>query len=179
VDFDAVVSALGLPLVAKPARGYGGEGVSVDVRSAEQVANIRQTVPDDFYLLQEKIVPALLGQHKAWFRTFWIGSPAHHAVIPTLWDYETRRYYAADLVEAETSRCLNLIAERIHQVTGLTFFTFEVALTPAGQYVVIDPNNDQPDLRSQEQFDDGVPPEIRWSVLTRLAEYCRQTSDTR
>jgi hypothetical protein len=67
---------------------------------------------------------------------------------------------------------LSRIAATIHRVTGLAFFTFEAAITPDSRYVVIDPNNDQPDLRT-EHYPDGLPEPIRQAVIRELARYCQ------
>jgi hypothetical protein len=160
------------PFVVKPARGGGGEGVHVGVCSLAAALDFRREFRAEPYLLQEQINPARLTAGQAWFRTFWIGSMERWAIIPALWDTATHRYDLPGENEPLTHDQLSHIATTIHRVTGLTFFTFEAAITPDSRYVVIDPNNDQPDLRT-EHYPDGLPEPIRQAVIRELARYCQ------
>jgi len=52
---------------------------------------------------------------------------------------------------------LRTIATSIGEFCSLDLFSTEVALTPAGHFVVVDYVNDQIDLRLQSKAVDGVP----------------------
>lgn len=48
----------------------------------------------------------------------------------------------------------------IHTVSGLDFFSSEIAMKNDGKLAVVDYVNDQPDMRKKSKFNDGVPDEI-------------------
>jgi hypothetical protein len=66
---------------------------------------------------------------------------------------------------------LTEIALTIAGVCGLDLFSTEIALTPAGVFVVVDYVNNPIDLRLQSAASDGVPDETVRDIAERLADF--------
>jgi hypothetical protein len=94
-------------------------------------------------------------------------------VFLSWWDPTSHIY--APLHPAEEERLslqpLRQIAATIRQICGLNLFSTEVALTPQGLFVVVDPVNDPIDLRLQSCTPDGLPDEMAWTIANGLAEF--------
>jgi hypothetical protein len=66
---------------------------------------------------------------------------------------------------------LEEIVRRIAALTGMTFFSSEIAQTETGEFVVIDYVNDQCHLLSQSAHPQlGVPDELVAAIARRLVE---------
>lgn len=161
------LSLLGDSFTIKPACGGGGEGVITKATSVDQVVAARREHPTDKYLLQAHIVPIELGSRRAWFRVICCAGQ----VYPCWWDTRTHVYHTLTFNEECRYRLspLHEIAESIALLCGLDLFSTEVALTAEGLFVIVDYVNDQIDLRLQSTAFDGVPDEIVWSIVERLA----------
>ena len=67
------------------------------------------------------------------------------------------------------------IAHRLAALTGMKFFSSEVALSEAGEFVLIDYVNDQCHMLSQSANPQmGVPDELVSAIARRLVEGIRQ-----
>jgi hypothetical protein len=150
----------------KPVHGSGGEGVIVAATSVDQIHAARSEKPTDRYLLQAHIVPRQLGSRQAWFRVIYCTG----RVYPCWWDTGTHVYAAVSSAEEACFRLepLREITTGIARLSGLDFFSTEIALAPDGLFVVVDYVNDQIDLRLQSKAIDGVPDDIVHDVIERL-----------
>ncbi len=162
------LARLGRPFIIKPANTTGGGiGVVLGAESLKDVIESRQHHKNDKYLLQRKVVPAHLGERKAWFRVFSVCT----RIIPCWWDDVTHVY--APLTDEESARHnlhdLRSITETIARVCRLDFFSTEIALTPEGQFIAVDYVNDICDMRLQSRHTDGVPDNVVRNVAEAIA----------
>jgi hypothetical protein len=157
---------LGNPFVIKPARGGGGEGVVLEASSLEQVLASRQQYPNEKYLLQAHVRPRLLGARPAWFRVLYCTSQ----VYPCWWDPVSHNY--TPVTPAEEAEFglgeLGVITRCIAEISKLSIFSTEIALTADGLFLVVDYINDQIDLRLQSKAADGVPDAIVKALIDGL-----------
>ena len=163
---------LGRPFIIKPANTTGGGiGVILGAETLKDVIESRQHHKNDKYLLQEKIIPVPIAGEKGWFRVFSIFG----LVLPCWWDDETHRYRMITRgdVNSYGLRPLLAITRKIAEVCRLDFFSTEIALTPAGKFVVVDYVNDLCDMRLQSKHYDGVPDLVVSELARRIARYLK------
>jgi hypothetical protein len=162
------LSPLGDKFIVKPAHGGGGEGVVLEVATLGQVLEARQAYPQDYYLLQEHIVPVPLDGRPAWFRVLFCAEK----VYSFWWDPTTHIYQdvSGEEVERHGLEPLAATTRRIAQVCGLGLFSTEIALTASGLFVVVDYVNNPVDLRLRSAAADGMPDETVHDIAARLAE---------
>ena len=168
---------LGRPFIIKPANTTGGGiGVVTGAESLRDVIEARKELQEDKYLLQEKIIPRTIGtsfkEHRCWFRCFYV----YDKVFLSWWDDLTHLYDIVTLREEHVYklRPLRTIMRTIAQVSGLNFFSSEIALrqpTPyeSSRFIVVDYVNDMCDMRSIDQAHDGLPNALRDNIVERLA----------
>lgn len=157
---------LGGSFAIKPAGTGGGVGVVLEACTIQQVEESRLQHPDEKYLLQAHVTPRLLEGRPAWFRVL----VCDGAVYPNWWDTRTHIYTRVNAEEKSrfSLRPLYEIAHRIAKISGLDLFSTEIALTEAGQFLVVDYVNDPVDLRLQSDAEDGVPNAIVENIAGRL-----------
>ncbi len=166
------LAKLGRPFIIKPANTTGGGiGVVMGAETLKEVIDARQSNKSDKYLLQETIKPNELVGRRAWFRVFY----AFNDIISCWWDDITHIYSP---VSEDEERQLGLerlrtIAERVHSICRLEFFSTELVCTTDGRCVAVDYVNEMCDMRLQSQFLDGVPDEIVQRILSRMVEYVK------
>jgi len=162
------LSPLGEKFIVKPAHGGGGEGVVLEVSTLDQVLEVRQAHPQDYYLLQAHVSPVLLAGRPAWFRVLFCGGK----IYPFWWDMTTHVYIAVgeDEIQQFGLESIASTTRTIAQVCGLDLFSTEIALTASGLLVVVDYVNHPIDLRLQSAAPDGVPDEAVREIAGRLAE---------
>lgn len=160
------LTPLGPCFSIKPAHGGGGDGVVVEARTLDEVVAARRQFPADEYLLQTHILPAAPGGRVAWFRVLYCTG----AVYPCWWDPSSHVYAPVTAAEEAALQLGGLrdLAATIARVSGLRLFSTEIALTPAGELVVVDYANDPIDLRLQSRCAQGVPDAIVRSLAARL-----------
>ena len=168
----ADLTPLGSPFFIKPANTTGGSlGVVPGAASLLDVALARRTYPTDKYLLQERIVPREADGRRFWFRGFF----ALGLVLCTWWDDRTHAY--AELLADEIARYglseLPGIVRRIAAVSGIRFFSTEVAMDARGRFIVIDYVNETCDMRLASVHADGVPDAVVGAVASRIAAFVR------
>lgn len=158
---------LGRPFIIKPCNTTGGGiGVVTGAETLKEVLSARLKHSDDKYLIQENIQPTIVDGKRAWFRCFWaFGKP-----ICLWWDDQTHIYSLLDIIEIEKFNLKKLfsITRTIHKLTGLDFFSTEIALTTKNKFVVIDYVNDQCDMRLKSLHPDGVPDIIVEEIINNL-----------
>lgn len=169
------LTCLGDCFAIKPVHGGGGQGVCTGATTWDEVLSSRQQFPTDQYLLQSQVYPAMLEGRPAWFRVIYCAGQ----VFPCWWDPGTHVY--TQLQECEIDRLslqpLREIPQAIASICQLELFSTEIALTPAGRFLVVDYVNDPIDLRVQSQAAEGVPDLIVDTIASQLAlyvaSYCR------
>ena len=166
------LASLRRPFIIKPANTTGGGiGVITGAETLKDVIDSRKHHRDDKYLLQEKVVPAELSGRRAWFRVFYVCGE----IFPCWWDDITHVY--AEVTAGESSSFslspLVSIGRVISTVCRLDFFSTEIAMTPAGQFVTVDYVNEICDMRLQSRHPDGVPDRLALAISGLLAEAAR------
>ena len=161
------LAVLGRPFIIKPCNTTGGGiGVVTGAETLKEVLDERGTFDGDKYILQQKIYPKSLDGKRAWFRCFWaFGKP-----ICCWWDDQTHIYETISENEfsAFNLKKLNEITRKIARLTGLDFFSTEIAITEDNKFVVIDYVNDQCDMRFKSKHQDGIPDEIIFEIIQQL-----------
>lgn len=159
---------LGKPFVIKPAYySGGGEGVITDAKNTSEIDDARKIYKDDSYLVQEKIYPKLINGNRAWFRSLWLFDKP----LPIWWNDITHIYNEltpADIANYGLAK-LSEITVQLANITGLDYFSTEIALTQDNRLVVVDYINDQCDFRKKSIHNDGVPDRfVREFILSML-----------
>jgi hypothetical protein len=169
----ALREGLGTPFVIKPALGYGRRGLVLDATSEADLARSVAAFPDHSYLLQRRIVPRSWNDQPVYYRVYFVFG----RVWLSWWNCYTDSYR---LVTPEERQQLGLealedIIRRIAGLTGMTFFSSEIAQAGTGEFVVIDYVNDQCHLLSQSAHPQiGVPDELVAAIARRLVEAVRE-----
>lgn len=160
---------VGTPFVVKPACGGCGDGVVKNARTEKDIQRARQQFPHDRYLLQERIEPVQIGERKAWFRVFFVFGQ----IVPCWWDHQTKITETLSPSDIDQTVHSNIIA-MMHKVAGvckLELFSTEIALTPERKLLVIDPVNDQVDLRKKSSHLDGIPDDVVDQIVFNLVDW--------
>lgn len=161
---------LGRPCIIKPARGYGGQGVTkVDGCSVKAIARARKYDKGDDFLLQQLIEPEWLGYRMGWFRVFYLLGE----VIICWWDTVTEHYACATTKEFDDYHLMPLceIVWKIAQTSSMNFFSTELAVVKSRtsrRFLVIDYVNDPCDMTVQTQSHCGVPDRVVGHIAQRL-----------
>jgi hypothetical protein len=166
-------AALGAPFVIKPALGYGRRGVIMDAASEQDLARSIAAWPDRHYLLQRRIVPQTQNGEPVYFRVFYVFGSVWYC----WWNCFTDRYRLPTPAEVEQLELTPLrdTVRRIAQLTGMKFFSSEIALTESGEFVLIDYVNDQCHMLSQSSDPRmGVPDDLVRAIARRLVEGAKQ-----
>jgi len=166
-------AALGAPFVIKPAMGYGRRGVILDAASEGDLARSVAAWPDRHYLLQRRIIPRVSNGEPLYFRVFYVFG----STWCCWWNCFTDRYRLPTPAEEEQWALASLrdLAHRIAQLTGMKFFSSEVALTEPGEPALIDYVNDQCHMLSQSSNPQtGVPDALVTAIARRLVDGVRQ-----
>ena len=161
--------ALGTPFVIKPAMGYGRKGLVMDAASEADIERSIAAWPDANYLFQRRIVPRQLNGSPVYFRVYFVFG----SVWMSWWNCFTDQYRLvndAERAELGLDR-LEEIIRSIAGLTGMSFFSSEIAQTEDGEFIVIDYVNDQCHLLSQTAHPQlGVPDELISAIARRLVE---------
>jgi hypothetical protein len=163
------LSRVGIPFVIKPACGACGDGVLTDARTIDDIKQARQEYSDDRYLVQEKVQPVVIDGRRAWFRVFF----SFGEILPCWWDDQTKvsdilcSFEIDKKIHSEITRVIRQIA----RICKLEIFSTEIALTAGAKLVVIDPVNDQIDLRSKSYHFDGIPDKVIDGIVTNLVNW--------
>jgi len=144
---------LGTPFVVKPAEGGGGEGVILDAQTPEHIRQVMRESRLNKVILQKRVEPAEIAGRRAWFRVLYVMDE----ILPCFWDDRTHLYSLIDDLSAPWVAPLIDLVRRIVAISGMHFFSSEIAMTAAQQYYVIDFVNEMCDMRLQSRHPDGVP----------------------
>ncbi|SRR5581483_3886320 len=162
------LTPLGEKFVLKPAVGGGGEGVTMNVSSLDEIQRARLEFPDQKYLAQAHITARILSGREAWFRVFYAGGDCW----PCWWKPSTHVYSVLKPDEELQFDLTPLreVTKRIAQVCKLDWFSTEIALTEDGRFVAVDYVNDGIDTRLQSKAVDGVPDEVMKQIAGKLVD---------
>lgn len=162
-------SALDASFVIKPAMGYGRKGLVMDATSEQDIQRSMAGFANDYYLFQKNIVPRSLNGGPAYFRVFYVFG----SIWCLWWNCFTDQYRVVTPHEANEFE-LKPLEETVRQIaalTGMTFFSSEIAQTEADEFVVIDYVNDQCHMLSQSASPQmGVPDDVVAAIARRLVE---------
>src|SRR6185295_10269176 len=144
---EAERAALGSPFIIKPALGYGRRGLVMDATSENDLARSMAGWPEGSYLLQRRIVPRDINGWPAYFRVYYVFG----TVWFTWWNCYKDNYRIVTPQEGNeyNLKPLEEIIRRIAALTGMNFFSSEIAQTESGEFVAIDYMNDQCHMLSQ------------------------------
>ena len=164
---------LGSPFIIKPAYySGGGEGVITNATTIEEIERERKKNHDDSYLIQRKIYPKSIEGHRAWVRSLWaFGKPVH-----LIWNDQTHVYAENPnkyLRHIDIGK-LDFIMEKLAELSGLDYFSSEIAIDKNDNYYLIDYINDQCDMRFKSKHFDGVPNEVVEYFILRMAELIKK-----
>lgn len=160
-------TALGSPFIIKPAMGYGRKGLVLDAVGESDLQRSVNAWPDGNYLLQRRIIPRVHNAEPVYFRAYFVFGN----VWTCWWNCHNDRYRLlsdsdrAELPVAEIEDILH----RIASLTGMSFFSSEIAQDEDGQLVVIDYVNDQCHLLSQSADPNlGVPDQLISDIARQI-----------
>jgi hypothetical protein len=160
---------LGEPFIIKPAIGGGGVGVELNAKSLFDIVKARESKNKERFLLQEKVLPVQFGGRRAWFRVYYICG----STISCWWDDNTHIYHRVTPDE-EMIYGLNKLSDKVKkiaEISGLQFFSTEVAIVDKETFVVVDYVNDQCDMRLKSLYADGVPDDVVEEISQCIAQY--------
>lgn len=160
---------IGIPFVLKPANGGGGEGVHLGLTELSQVSEYRKEFPESEYLIQQTVIPKMVGKDPVWLRVFYVCEE----IFFTFWNPETKLFYHAHPVELEPSliKVFSFIMQEIAKTSKLRFFSTEIAVKPDNSPVVIDYVNDPVDLRPKSSHKDGIPDDIMEKISMSVLKF--------
>jgi hypothetical protein len=160
---DEARARLGTPFVIKPGGDFGHRGVVLDATGEADLARSASQSQCETFLIQELVKPRNLDGRVAWFRVFYVVGE----VIPCWWDPHDGEYQLVTPYEKRTYHLspLEHMVRKIARLSGMDFFSTEVALTAEGHFIAIDYLNDQCDMNSKSYYTSGVPD----AVVRRIA----------
>lgn len=160
---------VGSPFVIKPSMGYGRRGLVLQATDEAEMGKSVLAWPNSHYLLQRKITPRNLDNIPAYFRVYFVFGK----VWSCWWNCFTDEYRCVTPEQTELYGLAKLeeIVRKIAALTGMNFFSSEIAISDANEFVVIDYVNDQCHLLTQSVNPAmGVPDEVVAGIARRLVE---------
>jgi len=160
------------PFVLKSANGSCGDGVVLDTQSLDDVIKLKEQHTDIKYLAQEKINPVNLENKQAWFKVFYcLGK-----INPCWWNSLTCTYDILTIKEIYRFGLYDMwrIAKMIHTISGLDFFSVEMAMLSNEKFIVVDYANGQPEMRKKSKFKNGLPDEIVDKIIADIIAFVKQ-----
>ena len=158
---------LGTPFVIKPSLGYGRRGLVLEGTGAADLEKSRAEWPDPRHLLQRRVVPRMLGSDPGYFRVYHVFGD----LWLCWWNCYTDEYRLVTAAEREEFglEALEILVCRVAELTGMRFFSSEIAAADTGEFVLIDYVNDQCHLLTQSASpQNGVPDELVAAIAGRL-----------
>ncbi|RJQ59149.1 MAG: hypothetical protein C4517_13310 [Stygiobacter sp.] len=155
------------PFIIKPSYfSGGGQGVIKNAETLDEIRRERIKSPTEKYLVQEIIHPKRIHGRRAWFRVIW----AFDQAIPTWWDDHSHVYFPVTKKDLEKYNltALKKITARVAKLTGLDYFSSEIAITRDHTFYLIDYVNDQCDMRLKSNHPDGVPDVLVKQFIQRM-----------
>jgi hypothetical protein len=170
------LASLGSPFVIKPSMGYGRKGVIQNATTLKDLDRAHALWPDEHFLLQRRVIPRVRNQEPLYFRVYYVFG----SLWLSWWNCYTDRYRTVtprDIEELGLAPLSEIVC-RIARLTGMKFFSSEIAQMETGEFVVIDYVNDQCHMLSQGSHPGiGVPDEIVAGIARRLVEGAKHLID--
>jgi len=143
----------------------------VFINHPDRVIKSKEQYGNNFFLIQEKILPINLGNRPAWFRVIY----CFEKIIPCWWHPVTHVY---DVLTVKQICALGLddiwyTTKSISQICKLDFFSAEVILKNNKKFIVVDYVNDQPDMRKKSKFDKGIPDEVVEKIVDDIVLFVK------
>jgi hypothetical protein len=163
------------PFVLKPANGSSGDVAILDARSLDDVVKLKEQHTDIQYIAQEKISPVNLENRPAWFRVFYcLGK-----INPCWWHPLTRIHDILTIKEIYRFGLYDMwrLTKMIHTVSGLDFFSVEMAMRSNEKFIVVDYDNGQPEMRKKSKFKGGLPDEIVDKIIGDILAFVKQKQE--
>ena len=164
------LNKLGSPYVIKPAEGGGGEGVILHGESTHDITAALQASHTGKIILQEKVIPKMIGDHRGWLRIFYILAK----IMPCWWDDQTHLYHEihpGELPQEILDKIFGIV-NTIARTSHMQFFTTEVAIDHNGNLLVVDFVNEMCDMRIQSHHYDGIPDNVFNQIIQAIIEFC-------
>jgi len=122
-------------------------------------------------MLQRLLVPKSLDGRPAWFRVFHI----FDEIISCWWHPMTGQYEMVSPLQRRHFglQRLEQIVHKIAQISGMEFFSTEIALLEDGQFVAVDYLNDECDMHPKSYWPSGVPDELVRHVALLMVHKAR------
>lgn len=159
--------ALGSPFIIKPAMGYGRKGLVLDATSEDDINRSISAWTDESYLLQRRVIPRMRDDEPVYFRAYFVFGK----VWISWWNCYNDHYRLlsdADRAEFPVAEIEDIL-RRIAGLTGMNFFSSEIAQDENGQLIAIDYVNDQCHLLSQSADPKlGVPDELVADIARQI-----------
>ena len=157
---------LGAPFVIKPSEGGGGEGVVLNAVSEDDITSALHISHTGKVILQEKVIPKMIGSHRGWFRVFYLLGK----IIPCWWDDLVHIYskVQSDELDVDLWKKITEILNCIAKTSHMDFFTTEIAIDQKGNLLVVDFVNEMCDMRIQSRHRDGIPDEVFHQIVITL-----------
>lgn len=166
---EAERAALGSPFIIKPGMGYGRRGLIPHATDEGDLTQSLAAFPDARYLLQRRIDVSVSEEGEPlYFRVFHVFGD----IWMTWWNPRHDRYRLVSPLEKDRHDLARLedLVRRLAELTGMRFFSSEIALSPDGP-VVIDYINDQCHMLSQSaDAQKGAPDELVLGIARRLVD---------
>lgn len=159
--------AIGSPFIIKPAMGYGRKGLVLDATSEADIDRSISAWTDENYLFQRRVIPQMRDGEPVYFRAYFVFGK----VWISWWNcYNDRYRLLSDADRAELPVAgIEDILRRIAGLTGMNFFSSEIAQDEGGQLIAIDYVNDQCHLLSQSANPSlGVPDELVADIARQI-----------
>ncbi|HEX9652900.1 MAG TPA: hypothetical protein VGA99_04260 [bacterium] len=167
------LAKLGRAFFIKPANTTGGGiGVVSGAESLQDVLSARKKFQGDKYLLQEKVEPQEKDGRRFWFRGFYVCGRVEF----TWWNDLSHVY---EVLEKQHIRDFKLqplfrVVKKIAEISGLQFFSTEIALNREGKFIIVDYVNEICDMRLKSLHFDGVPDDIVHKVARRIVVHVKK-----
>lgn len=162
-------AALGSPFIIKPGMGYGRRGLIPHATGESDLTQSLSAFPDARYLLQRRVDVSMSEQGEPlYFRVFHVFGD----IWVAWWNPQHDRYRLVTPLERDRHNLARLedLVRRLAALTGMRFFSSEIALSPDGP-VVIDYINDQCHMLSQSaDAQKGAPDKLVLSIARRLVD---------
>ena len=156
---DELKRRIGVPFVVKPAWGDSGVGVIVDGRTEDDLRrSAEESANSDAFLIQKRVTMKDLGQHKGWFRMFFVCG----TVIACWWDPQSHEYHMVTPTQIKKYKLASLgrIMRGIARLSKMTKFSAEICLHEDGKFYAVDYVNADPDMNPRSFYANGVPDEV-------------------
>lgn len=156
---DDIRKRLGVPFVVKPAWGDSGVGVIIDGQSEEDLRRSMSECPNsDSFLIQKRVTMKQLGQHKGWFRMYYVCG----TVIACWWNPISHEYHLVRPSQVKEYKLnpLRRIIRGIAKISQMRKFSAELCLTEDGEFYAVDYVNADPDMNPRSFYPNGVPDEV-------------------